>query len=208
MIFPCSSINFSVLPCRLVNFYLYYITAWLPCQLLFFACAKFVQNHDSVLIVRRRMEFSLGVTFFNLPISDDHTSRTREKAVPSGEGGPQWSENAVKRNGRGERGPAKRLGMHHLLKSMIAMLFFVRCFLSPFPRVPSPRCSGRPFPRGHSLHFVSFVAGPLLAAARSRSGSDMPPACHSLPSHRFATQRGRLFCARPSRLFALFNFTE
>ena len=107
------------------------------------------------------MEFSLGVTFFNLPISDDHTSRTREKAVPSGEGGPQWSENAVKRNGRGERGPAKRLGMHHLLKSMIAMLFFVRCFLSPFPRVPSPRCSGRPFPRRHSLHFVSFVAGPF-----------------------------------------------
>ncbi len=30
----------------------------------------------------------------------------------------------------------------------------------------------------------------LLAAARSRSGSDSPPDCHSLPSRRFATYRG------------------
>ena len=28
-----------------------------------------------------------------------------------------------------------------------------------------------------------------LAAARSRSGSDTPPACHSLPSRRFATSQ-------------------
>ena len=31
-----------------------------------------------------------------------------------------------------------------------------------------------------------------LAAARSRSGSDMPPACHSLPSRRFATPALRI----------------
>ena len=31
-----------------------------------------------------------------------------------------------------------------------------------------------------------------LAAARSRSGSDTTPWCHSLPSRRFATQRARL----------------
>jgi len=30
-----------------------------------------------------------------------------------------------------------------------------------------------------------------LAAARSRRGSDMPPACHSLPRRRFATPRGK-----------------
>ena len=29
-----------------------------------------------------------------------------------------------------------------------------------------------------------------LAAARSRRGSDMPPACHSLPRRRFATLKG------------------
>ena len=32
-----------------------------------------------------------------------------------------------------------------------------------------------------------------LAAARSRSGSDTTPWCHSFPSRRFATQRERLF---------------
>jgi len=32
-----------------------------------------------------------------------------------------------------------------------------------------------------------------LAAARSRSGSDTTPWCHSFPSRRFATQRARLF---------------
>ena len=33
-----------------------------------------------------------------------------------------------------------------------------------------------------------------LAAARSRRGSDMPPACHSLPRRRFATPGGRQGC--------------
>ena len=36
------------------------------------------------------------------------------------------------------------------------------------------------------------LAPPFLAAARSRSGSDSPPGCHSTPSRRFATHRGRL----------------
>ena len=35
--------------------------------------------------------------------------------------------------------------------------------------------------------FIQFEAGLFLAAARSRHGSDMPPACHSLPCRRFAT---------------------
>ena len=42
---------------------------------------------------------------------------------------------------------------------------------------------------GFSVAF-SFLAAELagLAAARSRSGSDSPPDCHSLPSRRFATR--------------------
>ena len=40
--------------------------------------------------------------------------------------------------------------------------------------------TGDPF--GTSCH--------CLAAARSRRGSDMPPACHSLPRRRFATLEG------------------
>ena len=38
--------------------------------------------------------------------------------------------------------------------------------------------------------FPSVRAGDCLAAARSRRGSDMPPACHSLPRRRFATLAG------------------
>ena len=36
------------------------------------------------------------------------------------------------------------------------------------------------------------TAATFLAAARSRSGSDSPPDCHSTPSRRFATRRARL----------------
>ena len=50
--------------------------------------------------------------------------------------------------------------------------------------------------RSKSLIFQAFLRrvivlrdGPFLAAARSRCGSDMPPACHSLPQRRFATSR-------------------
>ena len=38
--------------------------------------------------------------------------------------------------------------------------------------------------------FPSVRTGDCLAAARSRRGSDMPPACHSLPRRRFATLKG------------------
>ena len=38
--------------------------------------------------------------------------------------------------------------------------------------------------------FPSVRAGDCLAAARSRRGSDMPPACHSLPRRRFVTLEG------------------
>ena len=37
-----------------------------------------------------------------------------------------------------------------------------------------------------------LTRSPCLAAARSRSGSDSPPDCHSLPERRFATRRRRL----------------
>ena len=38
--------------------------------------------------------------------------------------------------------------------------------------------------------FPSVRTGDCLAAARSRRGSDMPPACHSLPRRRFAALKG------------------
>ena len=37
-----------------------------------------------------------------------------------------------------------------------------------------------------------FASATCLTAVRSRSGSDNPPGCHSLPSRRFATRWGRL----------------
>ena len=42
-----------------------------------------------------------------------------------------------------------------------------------------------------------------LAEARSRCGSDMPPACHSLPQRRFATPRAppRLYCRQQKHSF-------
>ncbi|MBP3333052.1 MAG: hypothetical protein J6M35_03295, partial [Clostridia bacterium] len=39
---------------------------------------------------------------------------------------------------------------------------------------------------------------PRLASARSRSGSDTTPWCHSLPSRRFATSRRKAFVRRAS----------
>ena len=44
--------------------------------------------------------------------------------------------------------------------------------------------------RGLTVHRTVIQypqAASLLAAARSRSGSDSPPDCHSIPSRRFAT---------------------
>ena len=59
--------------------------------------------------------------------------------------------------------------------SLLAMTTFLYSALSF--SLCSYRYSGDPF--GTSCH--------CLAAARSRRGSDMPPACHSLPRRRFAT---------------------
>ena len=42
---------------------------------------------------------------------------------------------------------------------------------------------------------ISDSSGIFLAAARSRCGSDMPPACHSLPHRRFATPSHSPCCA-------------
>ena len=51
----------------------------------------------------------------------------------------------------------------------------------------------RPFPPHQPLR------GSCLAAARSRRGSDMPPACHSLPRRRFATLKGKPLAGRKNR---------
>ena len=66
-----------------------------------------------------------------------------------------------------------------------------------FPRRFAPRndsgCLGRlflfPSAPDSTLEtpFPSVRTGDCLAAARSRRGPDMPPACHSLPRRRFAT---------------------
>ena len=44
-------------------------------------------------------------------------------------------------------------------------------------------------------------AVPRLAEARSRSGSDTPPACHSLPSRRFATSQREADKAAPAQVY-------
>ncbi len=52
---------------------------------------------------------------------------------------------------------------------------------------------------GSRLRARSSAALTGLAAARSRSGSDSPPDCHSLPSRRFATP-GLSFTTAPLRI--------
>ena len=58
-------------------------------------------------------------------------------------------------------------------------VFFTLHFLFPIGNNPT---LATPFP--------SVRTGDCLAAARSRRGSDMPPACHSLPRRCFATLEG------------------
>ena len=45
-------------------------------------------------------------------------------------------------------------------------------------------------------HSPSVAMRQLLAAARSRSGSDNRSGCHSLPSRRFATSRRRCLACK------------
>ena len=68
-------------------------------------------------------------------------------------------------------GWGRRRGHPVVYYCLWCMLSFPLCSCLP---------SGDPF--GAARH--------CLAAARSRRGSDMPPACHSLPRRRFATLRG------------------
>ena len=56
------------------------------------------------------------------------------------------------------------------------------------PPPPQPRRLFSLVPRSTSLR-----CGPRLDVARSHSRSDMPPACHSLRSCRFATRSGEAF---------------
>ena len=62
--------------------------------------------------------------------------------------------------------------------------------------------SALPFPKWHSLHPGDpfGTSCHCLAAARSRRGSDMPPACHSLPRRRFATLEGAALRGKTSSL--------
>ena len=82
-----------------------------------------------------------------------------------------------------------------------------------FPRRFAPRndsgCLGRLFLFPSALDstletpFPSVRTGDCLAAARSRRGSDMPPACHSLPRRRFATLVGAALRGKTSPLAPL-----
>ena len=82
-----------------------------------------------------------------------------------------------------------------------AVAFFILVFLLVSPLF-SPLSSAAPSGTGHARRSCrSFFAqsakkdrsiesdGAFLAAARSRLGSDVPPAHHSLPRRRFATPR-------------------
>ena len=85
------------------------------------------------------------------------------------------------------------------------------------PPPPQPRRLFSLVPRSTSLR-----CGPRLAVARSHSRSDMPPACHSLRSCRFATRSGEAhldirFCMNiclgegfmlPSWMHARFGFPK
>ena len=85
------------------------------------------------------------------------------------------------------------------------------------PPPPQPRRLFSLVPRSTSLR-----CGPRLAVARSHSRSDMPPACHSLRSCRFATRGGEAhlgirFCMNiclgegftlPSWMHARFGFPK
>ena len=54
-----------------------------------------------------------------------------------------------------------------------------------------------------TLATPSALTRHCLAAARSRRGSDMPPACHSLPRRRFATLEGAALRGKDSALAPL-----
>ena len=79
--------------------------------------------------------------------------------------------------------------------------------LSPFGIIaPSLRSLLPPLSR-EPPKLISFVSGnpaavPLLAAARSRSGSDITLWCHSRPSRRFATSRRKAWFQSRSSGFA------
>ena len=59
------------------------------------------------------------------------------------------------------------------------------------PRIDSHHVCTWDSPVGKPRGKASWERHPCLAAARSPRGSDMPPACHSLPRGRFATRWGR-----------------
>ena len=69
-------------------------------------------------------------------------------------------------------------------------------FASQTPLFPSQSAAPTALPRGEPRDAGGYgyaLTSPLsLAAARSRCGSDMPPACHSLPRRHFVTSRRRL----------------
>ena len=54
-----------------------------------------------------------------------------------------------------------------------------------------------------TLATPSALTRHCLATARSRRGSDMPPACHSLPRRRFATLKGAALRGKDSALAPL-----
>ena len=89
--------------------------------------------------------------------------------------------------------PPVRLTPNHLpLHKGGKNLIFTLCFL--FPSALDSTLE-TPFP--------SVRTGDCLAAARSRRGSDMPPACHSLPRRRFATLVGAALRSKTSPLAPL-----
>ena len=95
------------------------------------------------------------------------------------------------------------LGMYVLSKGIfncVGKLYILKRALSVSPtgRATSPKgrglkflsTLGGAFPKGEAT--LSPATRERLAAARARLGSDMPPAYHSLPLRRFATQRESL----------------
>ena len=69
--------------------------------------------------------------------------------------------------------------------------FRSRAVLGPRLRPARERQCGKAGVFRSSTPHQSASRTACLAAARSRRGSDMPPACHSLPRRRFATLKGK-----------------
>ena len=86
--------------------------------------------------------------------------------------------------------------LHLEIIVLLLILLYHSAYLSACPRWRLLLKHSRTAREVKPLSLLLVSAHSLLAAARSRSGSDSPPDCHSIPSRRFATTETTLSCFR------------